>query len=128
MPWLGNAQSNAIVIPSLADNWPTPVLPPPRKPGFRVQAPPLAVHLHSRLAAPAISAQVHEAGLSNVIVAPSTSRAIPPGVYKTVPYSCIVVVPGPCPDDRAIVSPGGGDYSMPIIRPDLRFIPWGPAR
>jgi hypothetical protein len=34
-----------------------------------------------------------------------------------------VVVPEPHPDDRSIINPGGADYSMPIARPDLRFIP-----
>jgi hypothetical protein len=49
-------------------------------------------------------------------------------VYKTLPYTCIVVVPGPHPDDRAIVNPSSRDYRMPIIRPDLQFIPLHPAR
>jgi hypothetical protein len=62
---------------------------------------------------------------------PRPSRPRPPaspgqllaGVYKTLPYTCIVVVPGPHPDDQAIFSPSSRDYRMPIVRPDLQFIP-----
>jgi len=53
-----------------------------------------------------------------------------PGVYETAPYTCIVVVPGAHPDDKMIV--GGAavgmnevDPKMPIVRPELRFIPRG---
>lgn len=47
-----------------------------------------------------------------------------PGVYETWPYTCIVVVPGPHPDDKSMV-PSTGD-GMPVIKPDLRFIPRKP--
>ena len=57
---------------------------------------------------------------------PALPGQLPAGVYKTLPYTCIVVVPGPHPDDRAVVSPRSGDYPMPIIRPDLQFIPLFP--
>ena len=53
-----------------------------------------------------------------------------PGVYETAPYSCIVVVPGLHPDDRALIaSDSGNNYSaMPIIRPDLQFTARSPAK
>ena len=71
----------------------------------------------------------HERNLrSNHVVMPSVPTAISPGVYRTFPYSCIVVVPGPHPDDRCVVNPGGANDPMPIIKPDLQFIPWGPAK
>ena len=56
---------------------------------------------------------------------PPAPGQLAPGVYKTLPYTCIVVVPGPCPDDGMIVSPPGIHDPMPIIRPDLQFIPIG---
>jgi hypothetical protein len=49
-----------------------------------------------------------------------------PGVYKTEPYSCLVVVPGPHPDDKCIVGAPGRGSEMPVIVPELRFIPYTP--
>ncbi len=53
-----------------------------------------------------------------------------PGVYETRPYTAIVIVPGPHPDDRAIVGSSGGRPGVPMVAPDmpmavpeLRFIP-----
>ena len=101
---------------------------------------------------------------------PASPVQLPAGVYKTLPYTCIVVVPGPAsepggdrdgplslslspsegervpkagegavqgrkaripsgnshPDDRMIVSPPDIHDPMPIIRPDLQFIPLHP--
>ena len=55
---------------------------------------------------------------------PALFPTIPARVYQTAPYSCIVVVPGPQPDDRCVIHPPEGvDPAMPIIRPTLRFIP-----
>jgi hypothetical protein len=45
-----------------------------------------------------------------------------------VPYNCIVVVPGPHPDDRCVINPQGMESAMPIIKPELRFIPWNAAK
>jgi hypothetical protein len=60
---------------------------------------------------------------------PPTAQASPaPGVYRTAPYSCIVMVPGPHPDDQAIVNPRGGHDTMPVITPDLQFIPLRQAK
>jgi hypothetical protein len=50
-------------------------------------------------------------------------QLLKPGVWQTEPYSCIVVVPGPHPDDRALIARGETKMNMPIIRPELRFIP-----
>ena len=49
-----------------------------------------------------------------------------PGIYKTAPYTCIVIVPGPHPDDQA-VKPVGPAPPMPTIEPKLEFIPWSSA-
>jgi hypothetical protein len=38
------------------------------------------------------------------------------------------MVPGPHPDDRAIVSPGGGHDTIPVITPDLQFVPLRQAK
>src|ERR1035441_3811796 len=105
-PWLGIIQSNVVVSPSSAGNLllPTLALAPTR--AFRIQTLPLFARVHPRAVSP----------------------TPPAGVYKTSPYSCIVVVPGPHPDDRCVVKPSGVESAMPIIRPDLRFIPWNPAK
>jgi hypothetical protein len=46
-----------------------------------------------------------------------------PGVYKTAPFTCIVVVPGKHADDRSTVKPTEVDSAMPVVKPELRFIP-----
>lgn len=46
-----------------------------------------------------------------------------PGVYKTVPYSCIVIVPGKNPDDKIVIRPAERGSAMPGIKPELHFIP-----
>jgi hypothetical protein len=46
-----------------------------------------------------------------------------PGVYKTAPFTCIVVVPGKHADDRSVVKPTEVDSAMPVVKPELRFIP-----
>src|ERR1035441_571387 len=81
-------------------------LAPARKPEFKIQTLPLSARLRP----------------------PTAPPMIPAGVYKTVPYSCIVVVPGPQPDDRCVINPGDVASAMPIVRPDLRFIPLDPAK
>lgn len=49
----------------------------------------------------------------------------PPGVYRIEPYSMIVVVPGSCGDEKMILGEGEPTSRMPVIRPGLRFIPFG---
>ena len=106
MPWPGNIQSNVIVVPTPASNLLLPALGLAPTRTFRIQTLPLFDRVHPR----------------------AVSATPPAGVYKTFPYSCIVVVLGPHPDDRCVVNPRGVESAMPIIRPDLRFIPWNPAR
>jgi hypothetical protein len=104
--WLGNTQTNVFIVPFAGSNWLFRALPPASKPEFKAQI----------LPPPAGP------------ISPSAPATVPPGVYRTVPYSCIVVVPGPHPDDRCIVRPPDVDSSMPIIKPELQFIPWSPAK
>jgi hypothetical protein len=62
---------------------------------------------------------------------PSTaSNSLPPGIYKTEPYTCLVLVPGPHPDDKCIIGNGAGqpNIQMPIRRPELQFIPRKPSQ
>ena len=106
MPWPGNASSKVMAVPSLGNKAPLLALAPARKPEFQIQTLPLSAPLRPPSGPPMISA----------------------GVYKTVPYSCIVVVPDPHPDDRCVINPGDVASAMPIIRPDLRFIPLNPAK
>jgi hypothetical protein len=58
----------------------------------------------------------------------SPQDRLKPGVYKTSPYTCLVLVPGPHPDDCSVRGPGEtGVESMPTIKPELKFIPQSPA-
>src|SRR5437870_4415976 len=51
-----------------------------------------------------------------------------PGVYQTFPYSCLVVVPEPHPDEKAIKPAPGVDGKIRVIEPELQFIPRDLAR
>lgn len=53
-------------------------------------------------------------------------NGLAPGVYKTEPYTCIVIVPGEHPDDRMAIHPPDPAPNMPVLKPDLRFIPVQP--
>jgi hypothetical protein len=48
-----------------------------------------------------------------------------PGVYLTAPFACIVIVPPNHLDDAIAVPPPETAFTMPILKPDLRFIPLG---
>jgi hypothetical protein len=104
--WPGTTQTNILAVPIAGSNWLFRTLPPANKPEFKSQTLPPPVGP----------------------ISPSAPATVPPGVYRTVPYSCIVVVPGPHPDDRCIVRPPDVDFSMPIIKPELQFIPCSPAK
>lgn len=56
-------------------------------------------------------------------IAQSASALPMPGVYKTEPYACIVVVPDKFPDDRSVVALAERGSAMPVIKPELRFTP-----
>ena len=49
-----------------------------------------------------------------------------PGIYETEPYTCIIIVPGEHPDDRMAIHPPDPAPNMPVLKPDLRFIPVQP--
>lgn len=59
------------------------------------------------------------------------SPALPkPGICQAEPYSSIVIVPGPHPDDRALIgratpTPGAPAVAreMPTVKPELRLVP-----
>jgi hypothetical protein len=51
-------------------------------------------------------------------------QPLKPGLYKTEPFSCLVLVPSAQADGRAIVKPKEPSPPMPVVKPDLRFIPW----
>ena len=106
MLWPGMTSSNTPVIFYAGSNAPLSVFPPAQRPPAQAQL--FAPSARHRNRAP--------------------SGNPPPGVYKTAPYSCIVVVPGLHPDDRCIVNPGESDSSMPILKPDLQFIPLHPPQ
>jgi hypothetical protein len=53
---------------------------------------------------------------------------LPPGVYKTSPYTILALVPGPQNDDCYIKGQGTGQpEKMPSFQPELRFIPYSSA-
>jgi len=58
------------------------------------------------------------------------TNAIPPGVYKTEPYTCLVLVPGPHPDDKCIIGNRAIQPTerMPMRQPELQFIPRKPSQ
>ena len=122
------ARSNVVIIPSPPGTFPLPFLAPSGSPVFRLQPSPPGARLPPSAVPPTGLTNLYWILRSNPIVVSSAPPIIPPGVYKTAPYSCIVVVPGPQLDDKCIVNPGGGNSPMPIIKPDLRFIPLGQAR
>jgi hypothetical protein len=51
--------------------------------------------------------------------------SLPPGVYVTKPYACMILVPGTSQDEifqshRPLLNP-----PMPVIRPDIKIVPLG---
>ena len=46
------------------------------------------------------------------------------GVYRTEPYSSIVIVPPAHPDDRCLVGRDVTQQRMPTANPELQLIPW----
>jgi hypothetical protein len=58
----------------------------------------------------------------------SPPAGLKPGVYKTFPYTGIVIVPGPHPDDVSAVESGtNGVEKLPVFKPGLKFVPFAPA-
>ncbi len=51
-----------------------------------------------------------------------------PGVYRTEPFAGIVIVPGTNIDERMVLQPPNSEEKMPILRPNVRFIPWAGKR
>ncbi len=64
------------------------------------------------------------------------TEPLPAGVYETRPYTMIVLSPGPHPDDKALwpkptrqnLARLPGVEKMPMVKPDLQFIPRVPAK
>lgn len=51
--------------------------------------------------------------------------SLPPGVYLTKPYTCIVKVPEAVLDDMAVRRATVPTNTMPVIRPKLKAVPLG---
>lgn len=51
-----------------------------------------------------------------------------PGVYLSLPYTAIIIVPGRHPDDQCIVGEKGPGMFMPTYRPPLHLVPWHEKR
>jgi hypothetical protein len=57
------------------------------------------------------------------------SKELKPGVYESLPYTALIVVPPPCADEaRCIITPGNVDPAMPMLQPKLRFVPHNTGR
>lgn len=54
------------------------------------------------------------------------TNGLAPGIYKTEPYTCIVIVPGEHPDDKMAIHLPDQGSRMPVLKPDLRFVPVRP--
>jgi hypothetical protein len=47
----------------------------------------------------------------------------PPGTYKSLPYTALIVVPQKHPVERTILSHPSVEPKLPIVNPDLKLIP-----
>jgi hypothetical protein len=69
-----------------------------------------------------------KAPLAGKLPLASPSAGLKPGVYRTFPFTCIVIVPGPHPDDVSAVESGtDGMEKLPVFKPGLKFVPFAPA-
>jgi hypothetical protein len=59
---------------------------------------------------------------------PQAQPALKAGIYLTVPYAGIVLVPATGIDDDFVINPGRPCFSMPVIPPDLQFVPRPPKK
>jgi hypothetical protein len=128
MPWSGNGPANYVEALPTDGSLSVAALPAFAKPEIKVQAVPPAKRPQPSRVLPRIPPRIYRGSDSNHIYVPSPQRTPSPGVYKTEPYSCIVVVPGAGLDDCFLVNPGGGHSSMPTVQPELRLVPLAPAR
>jgi hypothetical protein len=48
-----------------------------------------------------------------------------PGVYTTTPYTCVIIVPDARIDEQFVVRPTAPPSSMPVLKPELHFVPFG---
>jgi hypothetical protein len=53
--------------------------------------------------------------------------SLPPGVYLTKPYTCMVMKPGAMHDDSALKNLTVPTNSMPVLRPEMKAVPLGQA-
>lgn len=56
---------------------------------------------------------------------PPPAPIVLPGTYVCEPYTCLLVVPGPHPDDKCVIASGGPRDPMPMFKPELRLVPFG---
>ena len=56
----------------------------------------------------------------------TAQNSLAPGIYKTEPYTCIVIVPAEHPDDKSMIRPPETVPNMPVLKPDLHFVPVRP--
>src|SRR5207253_2234490 len=80
-----------------------------------------------KLFAPLGSLSTQPGNTAGVVGNPGEPLQLRPGVYKTEPFACIVVVPGSQLDDAILIQPPAGEFPMRTVTPDLRFIPVSPA-
>ena len=50
-----------------------------------------------------------------------------PGLYRSEPYTCLVLVPDRGIDEKSVVDPGKTASPMPLVKPELKLVPVKPG-
>jgi len=75
--------------------------------------------------APVLNFKADQAPVDANPSSPSSRQNLKPGVYKTSPYTLLVLVPGAQPDDLSILKSGTAEpEKMPVIQGGLKFTPY----
>jgi hypothetical protein len=62
---------------------------------------------------------------TNAITSFAERKPLAPGVYLSKPYTCLVIVPDASIDPKMVIDHGRGvDTKMPIIQPEVEYVPW----
>lgn len=59
---------------------------------------------------------------------PVTPQPLEPGVYQTLPYAIILVVPKAGLDERCVMRATGAGSKMPVVKPGVRADPILPSK
>lgn len=119
---IGVAQSGPLKAPALPVSLKKSPAPA-RMAALRAPAPPPVIHLGTNLVFdPKVLAELKGKGKVTLKAPPG------PGLYRTEPYHCLVLVPGSHPDDKSIIKQGDAEPPMLKVEPELQFKPWPPPK